>query len=69
MSNLNTTNNPVFDSAIKAANTKIDGFEDGTNSFNGIGAKLFRSGDNQVINQIRRNRQNIQTAREALEQL
>lgn len=58
--------NPVTNAALEAAKNHIDGFEAGTDSFNGIAAQQLREGDPRAINQVRENRRNIAQARDEL---
>lgn len=66
MSQKKHKSNPVTAAALDAAKNHIDGFEAGTDSFNKIAAEQLREGDPRVINQTRKNRRNIDQAREEL---
>ena len=62
--------NPAMEAAKEAAITKIDGFEQGVNTYNAIASDLKKKKkDPSVINQTRANRRNIRAAREAIENL
>ncbi|MBE5215996.1 hypothetical protein IG611_16515 [Pectobacterium sp. A535-S3-A17] len=58
--------NPLTDSAREAAREHINGFEQGMNRFNEVGAEQLREGDPRVINEIRQGRRDIRDARENL---
>ena len=58
--------NPVTDAALDAAKNFIDGFESATNRFNAIASKQLQEGDPRTINELRKNRQNIEAARKEL---
>lgn len=59
-----------MEAAKEAATIKIDGFEQGVNTYNAIGSRLLREKrDASVINQTRQNRRNIRKAREAIDNL
>lgn len=66
MKNNKLKSNPVEDAALEAAKNHIDGFERGTDSFNETAAQQFREGDPRTINQIKKNRINIEQARKNL---
>ncbi|MGI9657232.1 hypothetical protein ACR2E2_19370 [Acinetobacter baumannii] len=40
--------NPAMEAAKEAANIKIDGFEQGVNTYNAIGSQLLRESEIQV---------------------
>lgn len=62
--------NPAMEAAKEAANIKIDGFEQGVNTYNAIGSQLLREKrDPSVMNKTRENRRNIRKAREAIKNL
>ena len=62
--------NPAMEAAKEAATIKIDGFEQGVDTYNAIGARLLREKrDPSVINQTRQNRRNIREARKAIDNL
>jgi len=59
-----------MEAAKEAATIKIDGFEQGVDTYNAIGARLLREKrDPSVINQTRQNRRNIREARKAIDNL
>lgn len=58
--------NPVLDQALDRAAAYIDGCENTTDAFNKVAADLLRKGIPGTINVVRKQRQLIREAREAL---